>query len=97
MEDAIVHEPPAVVGVPVEADYQLNAKRVEDGNIILWHEGRVPQLICGLAERPRESHELPRHHPVQITPLNSAVMVVGVHIKCGVLEPPKTDRMLQAL
>lgn len=78
----------------VQPDYESNSKLFKDWDIVIRSERSI--LICHV-QRPRKSHELTWHNPVQISVLHLLVMLVLLDVEILIAVPAETHSNLEAL
>ena len=94
MPDTLLSELLLLILRLVEADDKRNSEPPEDWHIIIWCE-RAISVSC--IQRARESNELARHNPIQVTIFDFLEVLVFLNIKVVIVVPSEGDAVLEAL
>ena len=96
MAYAISNKPISIVFLLIETDHARDLKVFENLNVVL---GRVaPSLMpIHIVKRPHKCNELPRNDPVEISVLDSLVLLVFLDVEGLKVVPSKLDCILESL
>ena len=96
MVDVLVSEIAAIILNLVQSDDSAHSNVLENLSILVWVM-TIPMVSISGLDRSHESNKLARNNPIEITVLDTFIILIFFDVECSEIIPSELDGILETL